>query len=113
MKIKGLDDIYGLPLAASLYEKISVGDEFNIYIKPGYFGRKWISGYEFPDNLKRSQIENIRNISFSPDGKRIIFDRVQKNKVMINMYDLETGELSAYEVPQGEQWQCPSRLPGD
>jgi len=47
----------------------------------------------------------IREISFSPDGKKIIFDRRNAGKpYMIHVYDLETGELAAYQSPKGETW---------
>lgn len=47
----------------------------------------------------------INYISFSNDGKKILFDR-QKGvgPYMINVYDLVRGELRAYESPTGEKW---------
>ena len=49
----------------------------------------------------------IRNISFSPDGKKILFDRMRNNRhFIIHVYDLETGELSAYQPPIGEKWNA-------
>lgn len=47
----------------------------------------------------------INYISFSPDGKKILFDRQKGDgPYMINVYDLVTGELTAYESPTGEKW---------
>ena len=47
----------------------------------------------------------ISYISFSPDGKRIIFDRQKgKGPYLVNVYDLETGMLSAYQSPSDERW---------
>jgi len=47
----------------------------------------------------------ITGISFSPDGKKILFARSHVGlPSMIHVYNLETGELSAYQSPPGEQW---------
>ena len=47
----------------------------------------------------------INYISFSPDGKKILFDRKKDDKpYMIHVYDLETGVLSAYQPPDNERW---------
>ena len=47
----------------------------------------------------------IREISFSPDGKKILFNRSNAGgPYMIHVYDLETGELAAYQSPKGETW---------
>lgn len=47
----------------------------------------------------------INDISFSPDGKKIIFDRRKgESPRLIHIYDLETGELTAYQPPRGETW---------
>ena len=47
----------------------------------------------------------IRNVSFSPDGKKILFNRRNVDRTsMIHVYDLETGELIAYQSPVGEEW---------
>lgn len=47
----------------------------------------------------------INYISFSPDGKKILFDRRKgEGPYMIQVYDLENGELSAYQSPLNEQW---------
>jgi tricorn protease-like protein len=57
------------------------------------------------NNLDKGKSDLIRNISFSPDGKKIIFDRKKDDKsFMIHLYDLTTGELSAYRSPAGEDW---------
>jgi Tol biopolymer transport system component len=56
-------------------------------------------------NTDNGKYDYIRNISFSPDGKKIIFGRRNVGKPsMINIYDLETGELNAYQSPKGETW---------
>ncbi len=47
----------------------------------------------------------INYISFSPDGKKILFDRKKDDKsYMVHVYDLETGILSAYQPPDNERW---------
>lgn len=47
----------------------------------------------------------ITGISFSPDGKNVLFNRSNGGRPhMIHVYDLETGELSAYQSPPGEDW---------
>lgn len=61
-----------------------------------------IGGCEAMDKGTR---DSIRCISFSPDGKKILFDRKKNNKpYIIYKYDTETGELSAYQSPAGERW---------
>lgn len=54
----------------------------------------------------------INYISFSPDGKKLIFDR-QRDGVsyMINVYDLKTKRLGAYQPPKNEQWSMASYSP--
>ena len=55
--------------------------------------------------MDQGKMDLIRDISFSPDGKKIIFARSHGGRPsMIHVYDLETGELSAYRSPDGEQW---------
>lgn len=47
----------------------------------------------------------IREISFSPDSKKVLFNRSHAGgPYMIHVYDLETGELAAYQSPKGETW---------
>jgi Tol biopolymer transport system component len=47
----------------------------------------------------------IREISFSSDGKKLLFNRSNAGgPYMIHVYDLETGELAAYQSPKGETW---------
>ncbi|MBN1364373.1 MAG: PD40 domain-containing protein [Syntrophaceae bacterium] len=54
-------------------------------------------------DIKKQDI--IREISFSPDGKKIIFDRRNAgNSNRVHVYNLETGELAAYQPPKGEKW---------
>jgi Tol biopolymer transport system component len=53
----------------------------------------------------KGKTDAIRCISFSPDGKKLIFDRRGAGKpYMIHVYDIETGELAAYQSPKGETW---------
>lgn len=54
---------------------------------------------------KMHKRDNITSISFSPDGKKMLFNR-HKDDVpgMIHVYNLETGELSAYDSGAGELW---------
>jgi len=55
--------------------------------------------------MDKGKQDIIREISFSPDGKKIIFDRRNAGSAsMIHVYDLSTGELSAYQSPEGEKW---------
>jgi Tol biopolymer transport system component len=53
-----------------------------------------------------SKLDNINHISFSPDGKKLLFNRCEGKKCnnKIHVYDLTTGELGAYQAPQGEYW---------
>lgn len=47
----------------------------------------------------------INYISFSHDGKKILFDRRKGEGFnQIHVYDLEIGELSAYQSPPDEKW---------
>jgi hypothetical protein len=48
--------------------------------------------------------DEINNLSFSHDGKKVIFDRCRNRDCQIQVYDLETGELAAYKSPSNEQW---------
>lgn len=48
--------------------------------------------------------DSISNLSFSHDGKKVVFDRCRDKGCQIQIYDLETGELSAYQSPQNERW---------
>lgn len=48
------------------------------------------------------------NISFSPDGKKLLFNRYKSGQsIMIQTYNMETGELIAYKSPTGEKWEYP------
>ena len=52
-----------------------------------------------------SKSDHINHISFSPDGKKLIFDRNKgDSKVTLHVYDLATGVLGAYQAPRGEYW---------
>lgn len=49
--------------------------------------------------------DDIKNISFAHDGKKILFSRKNdESPDRIHVYDLETGELSVYQQPSGELW---------
>ncbi len=47
--------------------------------------------------------DSIDNLSFSHDGKKVIFDRCREG-CQIQVYNLETGELAAYQSPANERW---------
>ena len=42
------------------------------------------------------QKDSIDNLSFSHDGKSVVFDRCQNDGCQIQVYNLETGELAVY-----------------
>ena len=48
--------------------------------------------------------DTISNLSFSYDGKKVLFDRCRDVGCQIQVYDLETGELAAYQSPANERW---------
>ena len=48
--------------------------------------------------------DSIANLSFNHDGKKVVFDRCRNEGCQIHVYDLETGELAAYQSPQNERW---------
>ena len=48
--------------------------------------------------------DSISNLSFNHDGKKVVFDRCRGGSCQIQVYDLETGELAAYQSPKGERW---------
>jgi len=48
--------------------------------------------------------DSISELSFSHDGKKVVFDRCKNEACQIQVYDLETGELAAYQSPKGERW---------
>ena len=48
--------------------------------------------------------DSINQLSFSHDGKKILFDRCREEVCQIQVYNLETGELSAYQSPPNERW---------
>ena len=67
------------------------------------------SGFGLGDFASRKETvkkyDQISNISFSPDSKKLLFDRFRDDRpAMIHVYNLETGNLSAYKPPQGEGW---------
>jgi len=48
--------------------------------------------------------DEISNLSFSYDSKKVFFDRCRDEGCQIQVYDLETGELAAYQSPANERW---------
>ena len=48
--------------------------------------------------------DSISNLSFNHDGKKVVFDRCRDGSCQIQVYDLETGELAAYQSPKNERW---------
>lgn len=52
---------------------------------------------------KKEIKDTISNLSFSYDGKKVFFDRC-RDECQIQVYDLETGELAAYQSPNNERW---------
>ncbi len=48
--------------------------------------------------------DTISNLSFSHDGKKVVFDRCRDEGCQIQVYDLETGDLAAYQSPKNERW---------
>ena len=48
--------------------------------------------------------DSISNLSFNHDGRKVVFDRCRGGGCQIQVYDLETGELAAYQSPKGERW---------
>jgi WD40 repeat protein len=50
------------------------------------------------------QKDTISNLSFSHDGKKVVFDRCREGDCQIQVYNLETGELAAYQSPKNERW---------
>ena len=58
--------------------------------------------------LQREPTNAIRNIGFSPDGKKLIFNLQKTDQpYMIHTYDMESGDLTAYASPVGEKWDYP------
>ena len=54
--------------------------------------------------MKQMEKDIISNLSFSHDGKKVVFDRCRNEGCQIQVYNLETGELAAYQSPKNEQW---------
>ena len=53
--------------------------------------------------LCHAEEDTISELSFSHDGKKVVFDRCNKD-CQIQVYDLETGKLAAYQSPKEERW---------
>jgi Tol biopolymer transport system component len=54
--------------------------------------------------MKQIEEDTISQLSFSHDGKKVVFDRCREGECKIQVYDLATGELAAYQSPKNEQW---------
>jgi len=64
-----------------------------------------VGGWETVQAKDRKEIKDtIDQLSFSHDGKKILFDRCRGEDCQIQVYDLESGELSAYQSPPSERW---------
>jgi Tol biopolymer transport system component len=65
----------------------------------------WTLAGGYDNFIKEKNAVSISKISFSPDGKKIIFN-CEKGYLpnMIHVYDLETKDLIAYQPPKGEYW---------
>jgi len=48
--------------------------------------------------------DTINHLSFSPDGKKLLFDRCREGDCQVQVYDLAMEELSTYKSPPGERW---------
>ncbi len=48
--------------------------------------------------------DEISNLSFSYDSKKVYFDRCRDDGCQIQVYDLENDELAAYQSPKNERW---------
>ena len=62
--------------------------------------------------VDQGKIDGKSNISFSPDGKTLLFNRYKGYKgsdqsYMIQAYNMNTGELIAYKSLNGEKWDYP------
>ena len=56
----------------------------------------------------QKKVDRKFNISFSPDGKKLLFNRDKSDQsYTIQSYNMETGELIAYKSPIGERWVYP------
>jgi Tol biopolymer transport system component len=58
--------------------------------------------------MDQGKEDGIGSISFSPDGKKLLFTRIKDDlPQMIYIYNMKTGELIAYKSPVGELWDEP------
>src|SRR5208283_3522340 len=58
--------------------------------------------------IDQGKDDGIGSISFSPDGKKLLFTRIKGDlPQMIYIYNMKTGELIAYKSPVGEMWDYP------
>jgi Tol biopolymer transport system component len=59
-------------------------------------------------NDSKGKDVGLGSISFSPDGKKLLFYREKSNQPNgIQSYNMVTGELIAYQSPVGEEWDDP------
>jgi hypothetical protein len=54
--------------------------------------------------MNKIEKDTISQLSFSHDGKSVVFDRCNDDGCQIQVYNLETGELAAYQSPKSERW---------
>jgi Tol biopolymer transport system component len=54
--------------------------------------------------MQTKEDDSISNLSFSHDGKKVVFDRCRDEGYQIQVYNLATGELAAYQSPKNERW---------
>lgn len=54
--------------------------------------------------MSSKEDDSISNLSFSHDGKKVVFDRCRDEGCQIQVYDLAKGELAAYQSPKNERW---------
>lgn len=56
-------------------------------------------------NFPLSKQDRISHVSFSPDGKKLLFDRRKGDGIVrLHVYDIATGELGTYQEREGEKW---------
>jgi Tol biopolymer transport system component len=55
-------------------------------------------------SINSNDKDSIANLSFNHDGKKVVFDRCRNEGCQIQLYDLGTGELAAYQSPHNERW---------
>ena len=64
-----------------------------------------IGGCMIVKDMSNEKKDFIRSISFSPDGKKLLFSRIKTGELhRIQVYTMETGDLAVYQPPEGERW---------